>query len=317
MLLPISHYQRLRVHRGMMRDRVRTEFYHQAISERVNPGDVVLDFGAGSGILSIFAAKAGARKVYAVERTSIAEIAREIIHHNRLDDRIELICGDIETVELPEQVDVIVSEWMGAYGVDENMLAPLLVARDRYLKPGGIMLPEQVTAWIAPTWDDRRDHELNFWRNKPYDLDLSLISDYTAHEVFFCEQNISEDTLLAAAQPLWTTDVYNYSLDDAKSPFQASLSFSANRAGKLVSLAAWFTAEFGQGLTLTNAPDAPKTHWGQSVFPLNCPIEVEPGVEIAIKFSCEPAGPGCCHNTWSVRVGDKPWEHHDSRKAIL
>jgi predicted RNA methylase len=89
--------------RGMMRDRVRTEFYHQAISERVKPGDVVLDFGAGSGILSIFAAKAGARKVYAVERTSIAEIAREIIQHNGLTTRIELVCGDIETVNFPNK----------------------------------------------------------------------------------------------------------------------------------------------------------------------------------------------------------------------
>jgi SAM-dependent methyltransferase len=315
-MLPLSHYQRLRVHRGLMRDRVRTDVYRQAILARVKPGDVVLDFGAGSGILSMFAALAGAKMVYAVERTSIAQVAQALVQKNGLGDRVKFLQEDIESIDLLEPVDVIVSEWMGGYGVDENMLAPLLKARDRFLKPGGVMLPESVSAWMAPTWDERRDHELNYWRNSPYELDLSLISSLTAQEYFVGEQNISADTLLAEPQQLWDTDCYQCSVATANSDFHASLSFLINRPGKLVSLATWFRAEFGAGVCLTNAPDAPKTHWGQSVYPLEQTISVEPGTNLDVEFVNEPAGSGFCHNKWSVRVGDGTWEHHDSRQAI-
>lgn len=311
-----SFFHRLRVQRGMMRDVIRTELYRKAIFERVKPGDVVLDFGAGSGILSIFAAKAGARKVYAVERTSIVKIASELLHKNGLEDRVELINADMETADLPEKVDLIVSDWMGGYGVDENALPPLLVARDRYLKPGGVILPERVTAWMTPVWDSRRDHDLNFWRQNPYEVDLSLISDYTAHEYFWDENSITEDTVLAKPQPMWTTDVYKCSVEEARSSFKTSLSFLVNQKGKLSSLAAWFSADFGKGLILTNAPDAPKTCWGRSIFPLERTVKVEPGTPIAVEFTLELSGIGCCHNTWSVRVGEGDWEHHDSRKAL-
>jgi len=311
-----SHFQRLRVHRGMLRDGIRVEVYRKALFEQVKPGDLVLDFGAGTGVMSIFAAKAGAGKVYAIERTSIIDVARELVHKNGVEERVELIQKDMDDVELTEKVDVIVSDWMGGYGVDENALPPLIVARDRWLKPGGIMIPESVTAWMAPVWDARRDHEMNFWRQHPYDLDLSLISDRTADEFFWDEHSITGDTLMAEPQQMWHTDVYKCSLEEANSTFKTSLSFSVNRPGKVVSLAAWFTSEFGAGVTLSNAPDAPRNSWGRWVFPLERTVEVEPGTEIAVEFTLEPAGPGWCDNTWTVRIGDGSWEHHDTRKAI-
>lgn len=146
----MSTYGDLGVHRWMLRDRVRNEAYQRAIQQVVKPGDVVLDIGAGTGILSIFAAAAGARRVFAVERTRVASIARTMIARNGYENVIQVLEQDVEDVELPEKVDVIVSEWMGGFGVDENMLAPQVIARQRFLKPGGKMIPAKVTAIIAP-----------------------------------------------------------------------------------------------------------------------------------------------------------------------
>ena len=121
----------------MIKDWVRCEAFQRAITEAVKPDAVVLDIGAGTGLLSMFAAQAGARKVYAVERTAIAETARLLIEENGLSDRIEVIQNDIDAVDLPEQVDVIVSEWLGGYALDENLLPIVIRARDRWLRPGG------------------------------------------------------------------------------------------------------------------------------------------------------------------------------------
>ena len=61
----------------------------------------------------MFAARAGAAKVYAVECSSIVEQARIIIHDNGYEDKVEIIRGKMEEIELPvQQVDIIISEWM-------------------------------------------------------------------------------------------------------------------------------------------------------------------------------------------------------------
>src|ERR1700749_3145392 len=97
-------YAELEVHRTMIRDRVRTEAFRRAIESVVRPGDVVLDVGAGSGILSVFAARAAAN--------GVAEI-------------VQVFHGDVMEIELPGRVDVIVSEWLGGFGIDEGMLGPV------------------------------------------------------------------------------------------------------------------------------------------------------------------------------------------------
>ena len=87
----------------------------------------------------MFCARAGARKVYAVECSNIAVQAREIIENNGFSSVIDVIQGKMEDIELPEQyVDIIISEWMGYFLLYESMLETVLFARDKYLRPGNI-----------------------------------------------------------------------------------------------------------------------------------------------------------------------------------
>ena len=153
MPLEIDYYD-LSVHKLMLRDQVRCEAFRKAIAETITPGCAVLDVGAGTGILSVFAAQAGARVVYGVERTDTAEIARRIVLENGFEDKIKIFQSDMESTEIPGKVDVIVSEWLGGYGIDENLLPVVILARDRWLKSGGKMIPTKVASWIAPAYDD-------------------------------------------------------------------------------------------------------------------------------------------------------------------
>lgn len=149
-------YSSFHIHEEMLKDTTRTRAYQRAIMD--NPGDfkdkIVLDIGAGTGILSIFAARAGAKHVYAIEFAEIATFAREIIKKNGLEDKITVIKGKMEEIVLPvPKVDIIVSEWMGYFLLYESMLDSVLWARDKYLNVGGKMLPDRAQLYIAAIED--------------------------------------------------------------------------------------------------------------------------------------------------------------------
>jgi SAM-dependent methyltransferase len=194
MRTPIKHpadpmYAEFEVHRTMIRDRVRTEAFRRAIDSVVRPGDIVLDVGAGSGILSLFAARAGAARVYAVEQTSIAVLAQQLAAANGVANGVaeivQVIQGDILEIEPPERVDVVVSEWLGGFGIDEGMLVPVTAARDRWLKPGGTMIPGSVTAWAALVHDRYLGDMVSFLRANPYGLRLDDLADKTVNEIMY------------------------------------------------------------------------------------------------------------------------------------
>jgi precorrin-6B methylase 2 len=313
----MSSYGELPVHRWMLKDTERNEAYRRAIEHVVKPGDVVLDMGAGTGLLSIFAANAGARRVYAVERTEIAEVARRMVDRNGHAACIEVIHADLEDVVLPEKVDVLVSEWMGGFGVDENMLAPLLMARDRWLQPGGKIIPGRVTAMLAPVALPAFDEEIAYWQQRQHGVDMSVIASLTTQESFHTQTKLTVDSLLAEPQVMWSHDPYTCTVEEADQPYTAKLSFRATRASKLSGVVTWFTAEMGNGTELTNAVGAPDTHWGRSLFPFDAPIDLAEGESFAVELHCDPSLPGSCEFYWSVKTDGRPLEEHDTRDGRL
>lgn len=135
-------YSVRRIHELMLRDVHRTVSYRDFIynNKELFKGKTVLDVGCGTGILSLFAARAGARRVYAVDAADIADKAREIVAANGYSEVIKVVKGKMESVTLPfaaeeeKKVDIIISEWMGYFLLFESMLPSVLWARDRYLR---------------------------------------------------------------------------------------------------------------------------------------------------------------------------------------
>jgi SAM-dependent methyltransferase len=286
----------------MLHDRVRNEAFQQAIHRVVKPGDVVIDMGAGTGLLSLFAFQAGARKVYAVERTDTADAARLMVERNRAGEVIQIIQDDMESVRLPEKADVLVSEWLGSYAIEENMLAPLVMARDRWLKPEGKVIPDITHVWLAPTFDQELHDDLDYWRQGQHGLDFTAIADLSSQEMYYYRNTTTTEDLLAEPQLLWTIHASEVSLAEAQSAYEATATFEITRPGMMNALAGWFVAEMGGGVTLANAPGAPDTHWGRAIFPLGQTVEVEPGKAVEATLSNAPAGVGYCRAEWSVRV---------------
>ena len=172
-------YRDVSMHKVMLQDIIRTEAYQKALQLAIKPGNRVLDFGCGTGVLSIFAVRSGAKRVCAVDRSVFIQTALKIAKHNRIDN-IDFYYDDHESLELSEPVDVIVSEWMGHFLFYEEMLGPLLQVRDRFLAEGGIMIPGEVTLHAGLVCDDSIYEDLSFLYERPYEIDFAPIADVPA-----------------------------------------------------------------------------------------------------------------------------------------
>lgn len=184
-----AEYATLYDHIGMLQDFERMGAYHDAIrlnAERHFKGKVVLDVGAGTGVLSIWAAQAGASRVYSVEATNIADHAEKLAEAHGFSDVVTVLRGRMENIELPEQVDVVISEWMGYFLLRESMVQSVLYARDRWLKPTtGVMYPSHCTIHVAalhePGFAEARETELGDAMKQWDELATTLSSKYSLH----------------------------------------------------------------------------------------------------------------------------------------
>lgn len=309
----MSFYDGADIHRLLVADEVRTRAFRDSIDAVVESGAVVVDVGAGSGILSLFAAQAGARRVYAIERApGAAAIAQQMVADNGFQEIVHVLQTDAEAALLPERADVIVSEWLGCYGVDENMLAPVLTIRDRWLKPGGTIIPSVVTAWLAPVQHPAGFEAAQF-HDRPYDLDLSSLAPFTADEAVWLPAGVQPGDLCSAPQQLWTIDCATMNAADARTPYAAELTFQLSRGG-VNGVVAWFSAEMPGGGVLSNGPGDARTHWGQLFFPIFNAHATQSGDALQIGFHNVPWGALGSQHIWASRVGDGPREVHDTRR---
>jgi predicted RNA methylase len=308
-------YAEFEVHRTMICDRVRTEAFRRAIESVVRPGDIVLDVGAGSGILSVFAARAGAARVYAVERTSAAVLAQELAAANGVAEIVQVIHGDVMDLDPPEPVDVIVSEWLGGFGIDEGMLAPVIVARDRWLMPGGVMIPRLVMAWAALVHDRYLAEMVEFLRDNPYGLTFDDLVEKTVNEILYSGtfRHLTAGDKRSEASQLWTTDPGLIPLQRAQAPHEADMVLPVRDHGTANALALWFSADLAPGISLSVGPGDPPTHWGMTTAPLRSPVELTPGMAVRAKVRTAPARPAGTWTSWAIALPGADWEEHDEQ----
>ncbi|XP_055342781.1 histone-arginine methyltransferase CARMER-like [Paramacrobiotus metropolitanus] len=274
-------YSFLSQQQNMLQDFVRTATYQRAI--QLNDVDfrdkVVLDVGAGSGILSFFACQVGARKVYAVEASSMAEHCNSLVRHNRMESVVEVVHGKIEEITLPEKVDIIISEPMGYMLLNERMLETYLHAK-KFLQPGGRMFPTFADLHIAPFSDEALYMEqlskANFWYQTSFHgIDLSALRE-KAFEEYFRQPVVDtfDVRICPSGSVKWSV---NFERDNEADLHRIDIpvSFPLINTGMIHGLAFWFDAAFqGTNTTiwLTTAPNQPLTHWYQVRCLLKTPL---------------------------------------------
>ncbi|CAF3162533.1 unnamed protein product [Rotaria socialis] len=258
------------VHEELLKDDIRTKTFRNAIinNRHLFKDKIVLDIGCGVGIFSLFAAKAGAKMVIAVEKSNVIEYAKRIIRANRYDKIIKFVKGKVEDVELPEgvkQVDVIIAEWMGYSLFYDSNIQSVIYARDKYLKPDGIMFPDRATLYMVGIEDrDYKEDKVEWWSNV-HGYNMSCVKNYVMREPLV--DTVDKRQLCTDHFPLKAFDLKTMTINDID--VDAKFRLTALRDDYIHAFVIYFVAEFTacpQRTVISTAPGAGYTHWKQTVF---------------------------------------------------
>jgi protein arginine N-methyltransferase 1 len=255
-------------HRSLLADRERTEAFERAIQATVKPGQVVVDLGCGSGILSFFACRAGARRVYSIERSEIIEVARALAAANGFSDRVTFVEGASKGVALPERGDVLVSETIGNSGLEENILGYVADARTRFVVAGAPVVPAKLEIQTAAVhFPERYARLIEAW-DRAYDVDLSAVRGWAAQQTYMLPLEAGE--ICSAAETVATID-----LGAVTSPFvRGDVVFALEAPAVVHGFGVWFRAELSPGMFLSNAPPQRTTNWSHMFLPLRVPATI-------------------------------------------
>lgn len=266
----------------MIADSVRTESYRKAIMETVRHGDVVLDLGAGLGVLSFFACKAGARKVYAIEKEPrLAFLAHQMCLVNGCQDRVFLIKNLSTKVNLPEKVDVIITEILGTFALDEKILSFVIDAKERFLKPGGNIIPAGCELFLTAVESEDHYKDVAFWDAEMYGIDFEPARQEAAKTPY--ATIITRQEFLSPPVSLKRVDFYK--VDEAI--VDETVSFVINKPGILHGWGGWFEVQLSEDVKISTSPELPDTHWKNIFFPTVIPMRVSPGDIIKLRIWAE------------------------------
>ncbi|KAJ6818497.1 putative protein arginine N-methyltransferase 3 [Iris pallida] len=310
------------IHREMISDKVRTDAYREALLH--NPSlmkqATVLDVGCGTGILSLFAAQAGASRVISVEASAkMASVATQIAKDNGLLSEqsekgegnrsprvINVVHSMVEELEKfmhipPQSIDVLVSEWMGYCLLYESMLSSVLYARDHWLKPGGAILPDTATIFVAGF--GRGGTSLPFWEDV-YGFDMSSIGKEVMEDAAHLPivDVLDSRDIVTDTAALHSLDLATMKPDEIDFTATTELELKSGLPEDAVDgksktcwchgLVLWFETGFTsrfckeKSIILSTSPYTTKTHWCQTILTFQEPI----AMTTSTKLSADPAG---------------------------
>jgi protein arginine N-methyltransferase 1 len=280
------HLYDLAAYGKMMTDRVRTGAYCQALALATKPGDVVVDLGAGVGILTLHACRLGARLVHAIEPNAAIQVAREVVHANGFLQRVTFHQAMSFQVELPDRCDVLVTDPRGVLPLFGDAIPTIIDARRRLLKPGGVLIPQRDIIWAAlvEAPDIYQEHCDNAWRLANDGFGLEAARRRTINN--FSRQRIELNQLLS--EPVrWL--LLDYRVIERASVC-GQVQFGVKRPGTAHGFALWFDSDLIDGIGISNCPGQPKLIYGQLFFPFQEPLPVFPNQTITVDLRADFIG---------------------------
>ncbi|KAL2756251.1 hypothetical protein ACRALDRAFT_1042640 [Sodiomyces alcalophilus JCM 7366] len=303
------------IHEEMLKDEVRTRSYMNAIvqNKHIFKDKIVLDVGCGTAILAMFAVKAGAKHVIGVDMSTMIFKAREIVAVNGMADKITLIQGKMEEIEMPyPKVDIIISEWMGYFLLYESMLDTVLYARDRYLAKDGLIFPDKATIYLAGIEDgEYKEDKIGYWNNV-YGFDYTPLKEVALREPLV--DTVDVQAVVTEPTLALTLDLYKCQVSDLA--FNSNVKLTARRDDFIHAIVGWFDIEFTAAhktVRFSTGPHTKWTHWKQTVFYLQDVLTVQQGETVDLALRVKPSDKNRRDLDISI---DYKFESSDANRAV-
>jgi protein arginine N-methyltransferase 1 len=287
---------------GFIADRIRTNAYVTALQAAVKPGDVVLDLGAGTGFFAVLACKFGARRAYAIDYNAALQLGPELAAANGCTDRIEFIHQMSTAVTLPEPADVLICDLRGTmpwYGMG---VSSVIDARQRLLRPGGTLIPQQDELWsVVVEAPETYDQRVTALLQPHYGVDQTPTRRFLVNTWFHAE--VQPEQFLTEQVP-WTTLDYQ-TVEDPNA--HGEMNWTAQRDGIGHGFSVWFDARLGDGAGFTTRPGGPQLVYGNPFFPFEHPVELQTGDRISVSLRADLTA-GDYVWSWETRISGGNWE---------
>ena len=296
--LPFVSYDQLNEHGAYVADAVKIDAYRRALNNVVEPGDVVIDLGCGSGALGLLALEAGAGRVIAVDRGPILELARETFEANGFGDRVDCRRLSSSDLSLHAPADVLVCDQIGGFAHDVNITHNVKDLLDRgVLKQNAKIVPCTFDLIVAPVSAPAGEDPLRPWAQNAAGFDLAPFHQSAANTPF--RMTAQADWLLGPGVEATQLD----STDEENIDFEVTSQI--HTAGTMTGLLGYMRAHLDRrgGVTLTNDPTDPGHFRRWHLYhPVEPTLQLEPGVQVTMKFAINQRG----HITsWQTSVGDE------------
>jgi protein arginine N-methyltransferase 1 len=280
----------------MITDCVRLDAYAQALQRVVTPTSIVLDIGAGTGILSLLACQFGARRVYAIEPSGLSQLISETARDNGYAERIVLLQQRSTELTLPERADVIVSDLRGVLPAFHSHFSDIADARTRLLAPGGKLIPQTDTLFAAviaapAVFEEARRP----WQSDPYRLTLHSALRFVDN-TWRKYRAATKDVLCEPVE--WARLDYT-TINDAR--FRGSGTCTIATDGTADGLLAWFDTQLTEGVGFSNRPGAPEAIYGQAFFRWPCAVSLQAGDSVSCELRADPMGSDYVW-TWTTEI---------------
>ena len=271
-------------HRRMLADGVRHEAFRAALKHAIRPGvSIVADIGAGTGVLAFFARELGAREVWLYDPGPALALAETVAARNCIDALHFVPARSLDVVD-PPRADVVVAEVLGNFAYEEDVLETLRDAQ-RFLAPGGTLIPQSIVQWAAPVTADRFERDFRSWRGVGFDLDWSDAERLTRNNMYVF--TIEPGDLLDGAALAWDSLDFRAPIASRRA---GAVTWAQQDARDIFGFALWWDCTLAPGVVLSTSPYAPRTHWDQIYLPLLEPLAVQAGDELELALASETGG---------------------------
>ena len=298
----------------MFADAVRTRAFLDAIAHAVRPGDVVVEIGTGVGYFAVAAARAGARRVYAIELSDVAEVALEVVADNGYADVVEVIRGDAAVVSLPERGTLLIEDLRGVLPTFGRRIPLLVDARARHLVPDARFLATRETLWAVPVVAPVPEPGADALGDAPHGIVRTAVAKRLRDD--WRRVRLSARDQLAEPACLAAIDLARVASPDV----EGEAVWTIARDGRAEGIAVWFDADFQGGARITNAPAAPRALYGQAFFPFTQAIAARSGDRLHCAWRAVFVGDDyvyAWHTTYSPASGDVTEYRQSTLRSLL